>query len=202
MSAPTRSRHPDGSTTPATTPGSVQLRSGRTPTSTPAASRWAVLLAVGVLAAGVVGIRDALVAAGVLDGALWTRTAAEHIDGLSAQTWMLPAGIVAALLGLWVLWGALRPRKPTEIQVDGTPGAWMRPTDVAKLARDAADQVDGVVTATATATRKKVTVRVSTTAQQGTATSDAVTVAVQNRLRTLHSPPRVKVTTRYTGGEQ
>lgn len=180
----------------------IELRAGRTPTVAPAASRWAILFALLLLAAGVVGIRDALTAAGALHGALWTRTAAEHLDGLTATTWMLPVGVVVALLGLWVLWGALKPRKRTEIQVQGAPGAWMRPTDVAKLARDAADGIDGVVTATATATRTKVTVRVTTTAQNGTTTGDAVTATVTDRLRALHPVPRVKVSTRYTGGDQ
>lgn len=50
--------------------------------------------------------------------------------------------------------------------------------------------VDGV--ATATTTRKKVAVQVSTTAQQGTVTRDAVTVVIQDRLRNRHPSPRVK----------
>ena len=196
MSAPTQIHHATGSPEA----GGEQLRSGRPPTSAPAASRWAVLLAVAVVAVGVVGVRDALVAAGALGGSSYTRDAAQHVDGLTAQVWMLPAGIAVALLGLWVLWGALRPRKRTQVQVQGTPGAWMRPTDVAKLAHDAADTVDGVVSATVKATRTKITVRTTTTAQDGTSTRDAVTTAIGTRLQALQSSPRVKVTTRYTGG--
>lgn len=37
----------------------VQLTAGRTPTGAPAAAPWAILLALAVLALGVVGIRDA-----------------------------------------------------------------------------------------------------------------------------------------------
>jgi hypothetical protein len=196
VSTPTPPRHAAASPTA----DGVQPRAGRTPTRAPAVSRWAILLAVLVLAAGVVGIRDALLATGALHGSSYTRTAASYLDGLTAQGWMLPAGIAATLLGLWVLLGALRPRRRTQVRVEGTPGAWMRPADVAKLAHDAADTIDGVVTATATATRRTVTVRVATTAQDGTPTADAVTAALHHRLRTLQPPPRVKVTTRYTGG--
>lgn len=181
---------------------SVELSAGRTPTATPAAAPWAILFALVVLALGVVGIRDALVAAGVLGGRLWTTSTAEAVDGLTRQVWMVPAGAALALLGLWLLLTALKPRKRTETTVAGTPGAWMRPGDVARLARAAADDVDGVVSVSATATRRKVTLTARTTTRDTGPLRAAISQAVSDTLDALQPSPRVKVRTRYTGGLQ
>ena len=137
----------------------VEPTAGRTPTATPAAAPWAVLLALVVLALGVVGVRDGLVAAGVFGGSSWTKNTADAIDGLTARAWMIPAGIGLAVLGLWWLLAALKPRKRTEISLSGTPGAWMRPGDLARLVQPTVENVEGVVSASTSATRRTVTVK-------------------------------------------
>jgi len=175
----------------------VEPTAGRTPTATPAAAPWAVLLALGV-----VGIRDALVAAGAFGGSSWTKNTANAIDGLTARTWMIPAGIGLAVLGLWWLLAALKPRKRTEISLSGTPGAWMRPGDLARLAQPTAENVEGVVSASTSATRRTVTVKATTTARDSAQVRTAVTDAVGDRLSALRRAPRVKVKARYIGGSQ
>jgi len=175
---------------------------GRTPTATPAAAPWAVLLALVVLALGVVGIRDALIAAGAFGGSSWTKNTANAIDGLTARTWMIPAGIGLAVLGLWWLLAALKPRKRTEISLSGTPGAWMRPGDLARLVQPTVENVEGVVSASTSATRRTVTVKATTTARDSAEVRTAVTDAVGDRLSVLRRAPRVKVKARYTGGSQ
>ncbi len=62
----------------------------RTPTGAPAAAPWAILLALAVLALGVVGIRDALVTAGAVHGSFWTQDTANAIDGLTPRMWIVP----------------------------------------------------------------------------------------------------------------
>jgi len=180
----------------------VEPTAGRTPTATPAAAPWAVLLALVVLALGVVGIRDALVAAGAFGGSSWTKNTANAIDGLTARTWMIPAGIGLAVLGLWWLLAALKPRKRTEISLSGTPGAWMRPGDLARLVQPTVENVEGVVSASTSATRRTVTVKATTTARDSTEVRTAVTEAVGDRLSALRRAPRVKVKARYIGGSQ
>jgi len=120
----------------------VEPTAGRTPSAAPAAAPWAVLLALVVLALGVVGIRDALIAAGAFGGSSWTKNTANAIDGLTARMWMIPAGIGLAVLGLWWLLAALKPRKRTEISLSGTPGAWMRPGDLARLVQPTVENVE------------------------------------------------------------
>ncbi len=180
----------------------VEPTAGRTPTATPAAAPWAVLLALVVLALGVVGIRDALVAAGAFGGSSWTKNTANAIDGLTARTWMIPAGIGLAVLGLWWLLAALKPRKRTEISLSGTPGAWMRPGDLARLVQPTVENVEGVVSASTSATRRTVTVKATTTARDSAKVRTALTEAVGDRLSALRRAPRVKVKARYIGGSQ
>ena len=180
----------------------VQPTAGRTPTAAPAAAPWAVLLALVVLALGVVGIRDALIAAGAFGGSFWTKNTAYAIDGLTARTWMLPAGIGLAVLGLWWVLAALKPRKRTEIALPGTPGAWMRPGDLARLVQPTVENVDGVVSASTSATRRTVTVKATTTARDSAEVRTAVTDAVGDRLSAVGRAPRVKVKARYIGGSQ
>lgn len=180
----------------------VEPTAGRTPTATPAAAPWAVLLALVVLALGVVGVRDALVAAGAFGGSSWTKNTANAIDGLTAHTWMIPAGIGLAVLGLWWLLAALKPRKRTEISLTGTPGAWMRPGDLARLVQPTVENVEGVVSASTSATRRTVTVKATTTARDPAQVRTAVTEAVGDRLSALRRAPRVKVKARYIGGSQ
>ncbi len=180
----------------------VEPTAGRTPSAAPAAAPWAVLLALVVLALGVVGIRDALVAAGAFGGSSWTKNTANAIDGLTARTWMIPAGIGLAVLGLWWLLAALKPRKRTEISLSGTPGAWMRPADLARLVQPTVENVEGVVSASTSATRRTVTVKATTTARDSAQVRTAVTEAVGDRLSALRRAPRVKVKARYIGGSQ
>jgi len=180
----------------------VEPTAGRTPTAAPAAAPWAVLLALVVLALGVVGIRDALIAAGAFGGSSWTKNTANAIDGLTARTWMIPAGIGLAVLGLWWLLAALKPRKRTEISLSGTPGAWMRPGDLARLVQSTVENVDGVVSASTSATRRTVTVKATTTARDSAEVRTAVTEAVGDRLSAVGRAPRVKVKARYIGGSR
>lgn len=205
MSSPTTSssetgpRHSLTKNDPST---AVELGSGRTPKAVPAAAPWAVLVALVVLALGVIGVRDALVAAGALHGTLWTTQTAEAIDGLTKRVWMVPAGVVLALLGLWWVLTALKPRKRTETTVAGSPGAWLRPGDLARLARAAADDVGGVVSVSTTATRRTVTVTATTTTDDSAELRAAISDAVGDKLAALQKAPRVKVRTRYTGGSK
>ena len=115
---------------------------------------------------------------------------------------MIPAGIGLAVLGLWWLLAALKPRKRTEISLSGTPGAWMRPGDLARLAQPTVENVEGVVSASTSATRRTVTVKATTTARDSAEVRTAVTEAVGDRLSVVGRAPRVKVKARYIGGSQ
>lgn len=174
---------------------------GRAPVATPAAAGIALVLALLLVAAGVVGIRDALVAAGVLDGSSFTAAAARSVDGAESRTWMVPVGVALVLLGLWLVLRSLRPRRRTEIEVRSDVAVWLRPADVARLATFAAEDVSGVVKASSTATRRKVTVTVESTSTDPAQVSDAVRAEVETRLGQLASAPTVNVRSRTKGAQ-
>lgn len=152
------------------------------------------VLAVLLLALGVLLLRDALVAAGALSGKPWLGVAVDGVKGFGPAWWLIPAGIVVALFGLWLALTALRPRSRKTLPLTSRTGVFLHIRDVARLASGAAGDVDGVLDASSAATRKKVTVTVHGTAEADL--RETVTVAVTDRLSALQSPPRVAVTVR------
>ncbi|WP_328291267.1 alkaline shock response membrane anchor protein AmaP [Kineococcus sp. NBC_00420] len=150
------------------------------------------ILAVLLLAFGLLLLHDALVAAGALSGTLWLNAAVDGVKGFAPVWWLIPAGIVMALLGLWLASAALRPRSRKTLPLTSSTGIFLHTRDIARLASGAARDLDGVLDVSSAATRRKVTVTVHGTAEAGL--SDSVTAAVTDRLSVLQSPPRVAVT--------
>lgn len=175
------------------------MAAAKTPVGPGVISLVGIILALQVVAVGVVAAQTALVASGVLSGNPWLTTAVTAVNGLSPAVWMLPVGIVVALLGLWLVITALKPRPRTGVALQATTGVFLRPRDLARLATSAADDVDGVQDARASATRTKVTVHVTTTGSEDTV-ADAVKNMVAQRLSALNKP--VRVTVRTSGGRQ
>lgn len=150
------------------------------------------VLAVLLIALGVLLLRDALVAAGAFAGGQWLPAAAAGLKGFAPAWWLIPAGIVVALLGLWLVVTALRPRSRRTLALRSQTGVFLHTRDVARLASGAAHDVDGVLDVSSTATRRKVSVTAQATAQPGV--REAITTAVTERLASLQAPPHVSVT--------
>lgn len=150
------------------------------------------VLALLLLALGVLLLRDALVAAGAFTGTPWLPSATTALQGSPPKWWLIPAGIVAAVLGLWLIVTALRPRSRKTLALTSRTGVFLHTRDIARLASGAAEDVDGVLHVSSTATRRKV--RVTVRATTGAGLEDAVVAAVSQRLAPLQSPPRVAVT--------
>lgn len=173
--------------------------SARTPLAAARAAYTGAFLALVLLALGAVGIRDSIVAAGWFsgNGTLWTSAAIDWIDGLRPAAWMIPAGVAAAIIGAWFLVLALAPRRRTAVVVDASTSIYIDPHSIARVATLAAREVDGVLDATSTATRKKIRVRVTTTGDD--TVPAAVTHAVRTALTPLASTPKISVDTRSGG---
>lgn len=152
------------------------------------------ILAVILTAIGVLLLRDALVAAGVLTGTAWIPAALGAVEGVRAGPLFLLGGIVAALLGLWLIFAALRPRVRSGVTVASRTGIFLGTGDVARLASAAAEDVGGVISASTVATRRKVRTTIRSTGDPGIAA--AVRQAVTDRLTDLDPPPRVTVSVR------
>ncbi len=172
------------------------LSAAKTPVGPGIISALGLLWSALLLGVGVVGVQAALVAAGVLNGTAWLTWVIQQVDGLAPAGWMLPVGVVLVLFGLWLLLTALRPRPRTAVALTAATGVFLKPRDLSRLAVAAADQVDGVQDAKATASRSKVSMQIVSTG--GGNVADEVRAAVTERLEALEKP--VKVTVRTQGG--
>lgn len=167
---------------------------GRSPAAAATARYVAVALALIVMFVGVVSLREAGVVLGWVGGTPWIGTAIAALNGLRSQWWMVPAGVGALLLGLWLVFVALRPRRKTVVAVDAAGSVWMRPRDVARLATHAASCVPGVEVLNSAATRRKVTMYVGITGiESDTAAKGAVAAAVGSATEILIPTPKIVV---------
>ncbi|WP_197379926.1 DUF6286 domain-containing protein [Mycolicibacterium mengxianglii] len=155
-----------------------------------------VLLGLLLVAAGVVGIRDGIVSAGWLEGSMWTANAVNWLDGLGFDDWMYPVAILALLLGLVVLFIAVKPSRTTAVPLRGRTTILIRNRDVARIAESAAQTVPGVTHARAESKGRTVTVRARTTGQDAATAKEAVSHAVGSALGILASPAKIVVHTR------
>ncbi|MEO6880501.1 MAG: DUF6286 domain-containing protein [Mycobacteriaceae bacterium] len=176
--------------------------SAQRPTASPAAAPVAVLLALGLFALGLVALLDALTATKVFASPHWVTDTARNLDGTTAQTWMFPAGIAAAVVGLVLAFIAVKPRRKTGIEVRSSVAMWTRPGDVARLATNSARTEAHVLRASSTATARKVTVTVHTVDQDSSELTARVRSAVEARLAPLTTEPDVSVRAQNEGGPQ
>ncbi len=159
---------------------------------------WGVALAVVVVALGVLVVREALVAGGWISGEPWLAPAVDALDGVGPSVLVTVVGVLLALLGLWLVVSALAPRVRTRLPVTSSGGTTIGIRDAARLAAAAAEDVDRVLSARASASRRSVTVTV--TVLEGDDVTDAVRAAVTDRLAPLVTPMSVRVASRVTAG--
>ena len=169
--------------------GPPTLTAARVPTGPAAAVIVGFVLALALLALGVVAVWDALIKAGAVHrGALIPR-AVRFLAGWTASTTVLVLSIVCILAGIVFLVLALKRRSRPELQLAAAIPVHLGRSDVARLAATAADRVDGVMSASATATRRKVSVVVQVTgeapeiAEAVTSEVTAHLTGIQTRLR-------------------
>jgi hypothetical protein len=151
------------------------------------------LMAVLLTAIGVVLLHDAIARIDTRPGRTWIAAANDGLDGLTAEWWMIPLGLAVALIGVWLIVTALRPRSRKTLAVTSQTGVFLRTGDIARLASAAADDVDGVLAASSVASRHRVIVTVESDRDQ---VADLVREAVAQRLSALQTPPAVKVQVR------
>jgi hypothetical protein len=146
-------------------------------------------------ALGGVGIREALVRAGLISGRPWLEALIRGLDGLRPQWWGLPLGLAAVLAGLWLLLAALWPRPRTTLTVRSRTGVVLPRRAVGRLAVRAAQDVDGVLSARARIGRRRIDVATVVTGEP-TAVAQDVQRAVEERLAVLQPTPKVRATAR------
>jgi hypothetical protein len=151
------------------------------------------LVAAALVGVGVALAQEACAAAGAFglrpeDG--WVRSLLERLDGLRLTDAAYAVAALAVLLGAALLVAAWRAG-PSPSRVAAAPVLELYPQDVARLASTAAEDVDGVLSASSTATRRSVVVRVRTTGDP--AVPGDVAAVVGRRLAGLDPAPQVRV---------
>ncbi|MFW0792543.1 DUF6286 domain-containing protein [Gordonia sp. CPCC 205515] len=171
------------------------------PAAMPAATWPGLVIGIALLAVAVIAIRDLLIDVGWLSGSQWIAAALDWIADIGWADWMWPVAVVAILLGLFLLWLAIKPRKQTHLSMSGYQVMWTRPVDLARRCSAAVSRVPEVNHASTVVGRR--TVKVSVNAEPGvdpaevTRAVDEVVSAVDAKFNT-----RVKYAHAPTGGDR
>jgi hypothetical protein len=171
----------------------VSPRNAAAPRAAAGASAVSVVVAILLIAAGAVALRDAAVAAGWLTGQSWIAAAVDAVDGLSPEQWLLPVGIAVLFAGMTLIGVAVKPRKRTSVPVLADTAVFTGFADIARIATATARDVPGVLDATSTATRRKVVVRCRVTGVDRASIHDQVTESVAAGLQLLGTTPRIVI---------
>ena len=102
---------------------------------------------------------------------------------------MIPVGVVLALVGVWWVLAALKPRRRTALALQVRRAVWIRPRDLAHLLAATDGRVPGVTHTSASAKRRRVSVTVDTTSIDTTAVRAEVTDASPTGWRPWHRLP-------------
>ncbi|TWD82523.1 cell envelope-related Asp23 family protein [Kribbella amoyensis] len=186
---------------PATESASVASAAGgvmaaRGPVAGPAASGVGVCAALVVIGVGVVLIGEMLSAVGLLDGPAVPRSWFGQTFEVEPMSWLLPAGIAVAVIGIVLLVATLKPRRRTHLVVDDAAKlVWIRPSDAARLAANSAARVDSVTGVSATGKGRRIRLTTATFGDRERVRGEVCEV-VTERLRGLTPSPRLSVLVR------
>lgn len=191
MSTPTQTRQQTHQQTRQSTGTQrTPLRPAPLPTGAGRIGWLGPLLAVLLLGVAVMLGQDAWVR---LNGGqtTWLGSVISGLNGLAPSSALAIPAAIAILLGLLLVVWTFSRRKRKALVLRGDLGAHLTTRDVARLASGAARQVDGVLDASASATRRKVTAEVTTTGDA--ATRAAVQADVTRALSALSDAPKITV---------
>lgn len=167
-------------------------RPGAEPKGTPAV-RWLTIL-VGLLFlafAGIIG-RDLWYRYQENDPQnSWIKPVFEWLGGAAVDPVGVTVGIIVAIIGLWLIITAFKPRPRTHMQVVSPTSIWVRPVDVARKATASTRSELGRANIASRATRKKLTVNVE---DDGSGQlEERLEGNLNQQLQRLSNPPRVKI---------
>ncbi|KYH45403.1 DUF6286 domain-containing protein [Branchiibius sp. NY16-3462-2] len=137
-----------------------------TPRAAPVAAVTGCLVAFLLIALAVVGIHDLAVTQHWSRGRSWSRDAIEAVDGATRADWVVPLAVITLLIGVVLLYAALKPRRATHRPVPDESDAadvWISPAALSQLATAAAEDVPGVLQAHSRVTARRIRVSLHTT---------------------------------------
>lgn len=184
---------------PVQTTSQPSMATAKQPVGVGAAGWVGPVLALVLTTIGAILIREALISAGWVSWGSWAEPLGRQLAaGYSPTAWLVPIGVVLILLALLLLVIAFRPRPKKALALATDVGVFLTRRGLRNLVRRTADDVSGVTSVSVDASRKRVRLNIKAT-DPPTAT-EAVRSAVQAKLTSLQSPPRVQVYARREGG--
>lgn len=183
-------------------PADDALRAAKPPVGVGASPLVAQLIAIALVALGVVGVQALLSETGAISQAPWIRTALDAVDGTGSDApVVLVVAIVAVVLGLLVLPIAFKRRPRKAIELDAQTGVRLRTRDLSRLAKAAVEGADGVTDVRVTSSRRKLRVVATSVAakDRDAAIRSDVESRLQPTLRALQHGPRLSVSVRNEG---
>lgn len=174
------------------------LKAARPPVGTGSSPLIGLLLALGLMALGVVGIQEALVRSEAISDTSWTSTALTRADGVRSATWMLVAFIALIVVGVLLLLVALRRRPRKTLTLTANTGVYLRTRDLSRIVESRLDGTDSITHASARTTRKKLRITVTTVdaAAQNSQLETRVVELIRPTLDALDKAPKTAVTVR------
>ncbi|TQL67908.1 hypothetical protein FB381_1796 [Nocardioides albertanoniae] len=163
-------------------PAAPRSRPRRAPLAVPTA----IVLALVLIGLAVVAVRDLVVGQGWAAGTPVVSTSIDGLGGVRASVGLAVAGGVLAIVGVVLLWFALRPGRRTHLRVTGAPDLWLSPGAVAAIAQETADRLPGVVSAESSLrARRRVVVDIVATAPPAGSEDPQERAAVSERVRAV-----------------
>ncbi|SDS50325.1 hypothetical protein SAMN04488570_2023 [Nocardioides scoriae] len=190
-------------TEPAARPGADgAMQAAKPPVGVGASPLVAQLVALALIALGVVGIQALLSTTGAIAQAPWITSALDAVDGTASDApVVLVVAVVAIVLGLLVLPIAFKRRPRKSLELAAHTGVRLRTRDLARIASTAVEGADGVTDVKVTATRRKLRVVATSVAakDRNGAVVDDIGRRLAPTLEALESRPKLAVSVRNEG---
>lgn len=122
---------------------------------------------------------------------LWLDPVFTWLGGAKVESMAVVVGTLLALLGLWFVIIALKPRKRTHMPVNSATSMWVRPVDIARKATATGRYELGKVPVTSRATKKKLDVRVVD--DGGEVARDRLAASLSQQMARLEPAPQISV---------
>ncbi|MEP7091405.1 MAG: hypothetical protein ABI776_15000 [Nocardioidaceae bacterium] len=201
MSTPTQSDQTGDVTPPQPVDPHDAMRAAKPPVGTGPAPLVAQLVALGLVALGVVGIQEALVRSGIVSATSWTSATISGVDGLRVATWALVLGVALVVAGLLLLPIVVKRRPRKTLTLAASTGVHIRTRDLARLCEHVVAGADAVTDVHAKAAARRVRVTATTVGppERNQAIADDVRSRLATTLDALERTPRLKVSVKNEG---
>lgn len=155
------------------------------PKARPTAAGVSLVLAVALVGLAVVSLHDLGVDRGWASGSTWTGSVADRLDGLTAGSGVVAAGIVLVVVGVLLAWTSVAPATRTHDPAPGDTDLWVTRSAVRAIAVAAAQDTPGVAEASARRRRGRLEVTARSSRDDLTTLTTAVEASVRTALHGL-----------------